>query len=314
MEVKQIQPAHADHISGYKEKYLEEMFKNESVVAQRKYDGERMLIHFDHGKAYCTSRRFSKKTGRYMENQDKLPILQEFAKAIENLGYTVIDCEFYGKDWATAVGVLHSLPERAIELQKENEVKFAVFDCLWYDGMDITVLPYKNRQWYAQEAVRKISSNQVHTTFEYDSLVHSKAQWEWMMEDAIRAGFEGIVIKSLDRSYYDKAAMLKCKKFETVDVVVYDYQQGRGKYSDTIGALLVGYYDPETHSIIHISKVNCSTDEERDFWRDHWDELKFTVIEVKCQEITDTSLRHPVYIRRREDKDYKMCTKDTIFK
>lgn len=314
MEVKQIYPAHADHISGYREKYLQDMFDNEEVIAQCKYDGERMLIHFENDEAACTSRRFSKKTGRYMENQDKLPILQTFAKKLQRKGYTVIDCEFYGKDWATAVGVLHSLPERAIALQVDNEVRFSVFDCLWFDGRDITELPYKERLAYASIVIDELESDQVHPAAEFDVLIRSSCDWQTCMNTAINIGFEGIVIKSLSRKYYDKAAMLKCKKFETVDVVVYDYQQGRGKYENTIGALLVGYYDPEKDEIVHVSKVNCGTDEDRDFWRDHWNELKGSVIEVKCQEITDRSLRHPVYIRKRPDKDFKMCTKETIFK
>ena len=134
------------------------------------------------------------------------------------------------------------------------------------------------------------------------------------MQNAIDVGFEGIVVKSLKKTYRDMGASLKCKKFETVDVVVYDYIQGRGKYIDTVGALSIGYYDPTTGNIKHISQVNCGTDAERNMWRDRWSELKDSVIEVKCQEVTETSLRHPVYIRLREDKTAEMCTKDTIFK
>lgn len=114
-KVKQLQPNHADHITGYKDKYIDEMLFNEEVVAQPKYDGERMLIHINNGEVYCTSRRFSKKTGRYMENQDKLPVLKETFKNFK-YDYTVIDCEAYSKDWSTTVGILHSLPERAIKL------------------------------------------------------------------------------------------------------------------------------------------------------------------------------------------------------
>ena len=47
IDVKQIKPNHADHISGYKEKWLNELYEFEPVIAQPKYDGERMLIHFD---------------------------------------------------------------------------------------------------------------------------------------------------------------------------------------------------------------------------------------------------------------------------
>lgn len=328
-KVLQLQPNHADHISYYKEKYLDDMFTREMVIAQPKYDGERMLIHINNGEVYCTSRRYSKKTGRFMENQDKLPILQEVFKNFD-LDYTVLDCECYSKDWSTIVGILHSLPERAIELSKINVPHFAVFDCIWYNGQDMRDNYYGDRLKLAAEVVNKVNYEPLHMVASMQddpkigwtvnqkwyrfSFIKSKEDWQTAMQKALDAGFEGIVVKSLARKYYDKGASLKCKKFETVDCVVYDYQQGTGKYADTVGALKIGYYDPDTDSIIGISKVNCSTDEERNRWRDEWETRKNSVIEVKCQEITERSLRHPVYIRRREDKDKTMCTKETIFK
>lgn len=322
MDAIQIAPNHADHISGYREKYLEEMIKNELVIAQPKYDGERMLIHVCKGQIFCTSRRHSKKTDRYMENQDKLPVLKEILKPILDLDYTVIDCECYAKDWSTIVGILHSLPERAIELQKEDEAKFACFDCLWYDGKELSTAPYMYRLQHLFDILKVVNHDNFHfvqlmnkssisTTLEP---VESLEDIYSRMNLAIKSGFEGIVVKSMNRTYYEKGASLKVKKFETLDVVVCGYQQGRGKYADTIGALEIGYYDEDKDEVIRISRVNCGTDEERDLWRDNWEEWKNTVIEVKCQEVTEKSLRHPVYIRRREDKDYKSCTRETIFK
>jgi ATP-dependent DNA ligase len=323
-KVKQIQPNHADHVSGYREKYLQEMLDYEAVVAQPKYDGERMLIHINHEEVYCTSRRHSKKTDRFMENQDKLPDLCEACKSFD-LDYTVIDCECYAKDWSTIVGILHSLPERAIELSKRNVPRFAVFDCLFYDGKDLRLLPYCDRLLCVAKVVHKINYEPMHVVkfineelkpddiknLHYLSRVD---EFDTAMKNAINMGWEGIVVKSLFRTYYDVGASIKCKKFETVDCVVCGYDVGRGKYSDTVGALHIGYYDPDSDSIIKISNVNCGTDEERNMWRDHWTELKNSVIEVKCQEITEKSLRHPVYIRLRDDKDYKMCIRSTIFK
>ena len=323
-KVKQIQPNHADHVSGYREKYLQEMLDYEGVVAQPKYDGERMLIHINHGEVYCTSRRHSKKTNRFMENQDKLPALCEACKNFD-LDYTVIDCECYAKDWSTIVGILHSLPERAIELSKLDTPHFAVFDCLFYDGKDLRQLPYCDRLLCVAKTVHKINYEPMHIVkFINEELkpddmknlhyLSRVAEFDVAMKNAINMGWEGIVVKSLFRTYYDIGASIKCKKFETVDCVVCGYDVGRGKYSDTVGALHIGYYDPDSDSIIKISNVNCGTDEERNMWRDHWTELKNSVIEVKCQEITEKSLRHPVYIRLRDDKDYKMCTRSTIFK
>lgn len=322
--LEQIQPNHADHISGYKTAYIEDMLKKEVCIAQPKYDGERMLIHIDHSTIYCTSRRFSKKTGQYVENQDKLPILKQIFSKFLDVGYTVIDCECYSKDWSTIAGILHSLPERAIELQKENPAKFACFDCLFYNGVDLREFEYCYRLQFLKRIFKHFVSdpnchivkfmNKEVVDIDNMKAVSSLEDAQERMDRAISAGFEGIVIKSLERKYYDKAAVLKCKKFETVDVVVIGYQEGNGKYSGQVGALRVGYYRPETDEFVYMSKVNCGTDEDRMNWTQHKDELLHSVIEVKCQEITKTSLRHPVLIRRREDKSYEMCTKEIIFK
>lgn len=321
---EQIQPNHADHISGYKTTYLEDMLQNEVVIAQPKFDGERMLIHIDRGNIYCTSRRFSKKTGQYVENQDKLPILKDILKDVLFLNYTVIDCECYAEDWSTIAGILHSLPERAVELQKEHPARFACFDCLFYDGIDIREQPYVFRLHQLNNVLKNVHD----MNFHFCSYVDEEGYYRWghargftsldqiykTRDKLISEGFEGIVVKSLQRKYYDKAASLKCKKFETVDVVVIGYQEGNGKYSGQVGALQVGYYKPDTDEFVYMSKVNCGTDEDRMNWTQHKDELLHSVVEVKCQEITKTSLRHPVLIRRRDDKSYEMCTKETIFK
>lgn len=324
-KVKQLQPNHADHISGYKDKYIDDMIANESVIAQPKYDGERMLIHINNGEVYCTSRRFSKKTERYMENQDKLPILKEIFKDFK-YDYTVIDCEAYSKDWSTAVGILHSLPERAIKLQEENKMYFACFDCLYFDGQDVRTLDYASRLAMLVLVLQCIDMTYVHLVdfVEPNSLelvhlvdthsISSSSQINNMMNVSIDKGFEGIVIKSLNRKYYDKAACIKCKKFETVDVIICGYQEGNGKYNGSVGAMYIGYYDETINNVVKISKVNCGTDEEREYCNQHREELLNTVVEIKCQEVTDKSLRHPVFIRYRPDKDYKMCTKQTIFK
>lgn len=331
-EVMQLAPNHADHISCYNEKYLHEMFKTEPVIAQPKYDGERMLVHFDGPNVYCTSRRFSKKTGRYMENQCRLPKLQSAWQQRWNslpeekrIGYTVIDCECYAKTWSEAASVLHSLPERAAELQNTIHIKYACFDCLIFDGVDIRERSYRERLHQLMLFIRDYRVDALHFAqfmndehkpdgYMHSTLIQSDDDWKECMQNAIAAGFEGIVCKSLFKAYYDKGASLKCKKFETVDVVVYSYNQGTGKYANTVGALLVGYYDPAKNDIVHISRVNCGTDAERNMWRDQWAELKGSVIEVKCQEITNRSLRHPVYVRLRKDKNPYDCTRETIFK
>lgn len=317
-KVKQILPSHAEHLSKFKEKYIDNLFKTDTLIVQPKFDGERMLIHFNNEEIYTTSRRVNK-DGYYMENQDKLPKLTslKIPYSFENkpIGYTVIDCECYAKNWNEIVGVLHSLPERAIELQKEVDVKFAVFDILFFDGCDLRDIPYMDRLSILIDFINILKEyNDASFIDITPTKPIKKEEIEKEMESALNEGYEGIVIKPLSKFYYDKGALIKVKKFETVDLVIMDYQPGEGKYEGLIGAVIVGYYDEATDSLVKVAKVNCGTDEERRNWTANWNNMLGKVMEVKCQEITDKSLRHPVYIRLRDDKSYKMCTKDTIFK
>lgn len=309
-KVKQIWPAHADHISHFNDKFINKLFEND-VVVQRKYDGERMLIHFNYDETYCTSRRTSKKTNRYMENQDKIANLPHI-----NLGYTVIDCEFYGDTWADAVGILHSLPDRALQLQINTSIHFAVFDCLFFDGVDVREQPYEVRLNYVHQILNILNTqlNDFRFHFVEQFKVNNIDEAMKIAKDYWSEGKEGIVLKPLTKAYYDKGMMLKIKKIETLDVVVCGYQEGNGKYQGLVGALYVGYYD--NGNIVKISKVNCGTDDDRKMRKQWFDEGTAIgrVVEVKCQEITEKSLRHPVYLRLRDDKSKEMCTKDTIFK
>ena len=306
-DVKQIWPAHADHISGYKQAFIDNLFEEGKVVVQQKYDGERMLVHFDGSNVYCTSRRLSKKTGKYMENQDKIVNLPHLT-----LGYTVIDCEFYSNSWSDAVGILHSLPERAKKLQENIDIRFGVFDCLFFDGTDVRDQPYEVRLQYVKQILAIINDSRFHFVKQWN--VNNIEEAMKIANDVWSLGGEGIVLKPLTKAYYDVGMMLKIKRTETLDVAVCGYQEGRGKYQGTVGALYVGYYDGK--DIVKVSKVNCGTDADRAMWKAWFDEGTAIgrVIEVKCQEITDKSLRHPVYLRVRNDKTKEMCTKETIFK
>lgn len=347
--IEQIYPAHADHISGYDwtkrngTNAIDDMLEHEHVVAQIKHDGERIKMHFDgRNDTIMDSRRASKKLGglyaQCQQNFDKFRnthlyyddktdnvigtsiTLNDTAK---DLGYTVLDGELKavrnGKDsWSDIVGVIHSLPDRARQLMKSNEfeVKYMVFDCCFYDGKDIRDLPYAKRYEFAKKVVDGLKFENKSIELVKNQVITSKEELYKFRDECIANGYEGCVIKSLDRSYYDKGAYIKAKKFETVDLVVYGYQEGNGKYAGTVGALNVGYYDPHTGSIVHVTDVNCGTDQDRAEWLQGLkDGSRYKgVIEVKCQEITDKSLRHPVYVRYRPDKPYTDCVRESIFK
>lgn len=307
MRIKQLQPSYAYHVEYVKEKNIKRLFSTNQMIAQKKYDGERLLVHFDNGNTYCTSRRISKKTNRFNELQDNLPTFH----ATLDLDYTVLDGEIYSKDWSTVAGITKSLPERSLLLQQENEAKYAAFDCLFFDGEDVRELPYFERLELAKIVIKQLNKPHMHIT--ESTPVNSREHGILLMDEYIKQGFEGAVLKHLNMTYDEKYAILKLKKSITIDCVVYDKVQGNGKYTDTAGALSLGYYDPETKEIVHITQCSPGSDADRNNWRDSWEELKLSVVEVKCQELTKTSMRHPVIVRIRHDKTYEMCIRETIF-
>lgn len=317
----QFKPAHADRIDGYdwtnKKGYnsLDDMLANEQVVAQRKYDGERIKMHIDGAETVMDSRRISKKTGLYAQCQDNFP---EFQNLNIDLGYTVLDGELTairdGKDsWSDIVGVIHSLPERAKSLKETGEFKvvYRVFDCCFVDGEDIRDLPYEERLAFAKTIVDRIGRDDIKLVI--SEHITTKDDLYAVKDKFVNVGCEGIVVKSLNRKYYDVGAYIKAKRSIDVDVVAYDFEYGNGKYSNTVGALKCGYWDGD--KIVHVCDLNCGTDQDRAEWlQGMFDKSRlYGVIEVKCQEVTKDSLRHPVYVRYRPDKDYKMCTKESIF-
>lgn len=111
------------------------------------------------------------------------------------------------------------------------------------------------------------------------------------------AGYEGYVLKDGQRP--GQAPWLKVKDRDTVDLRIYDYVPGVGKYLNMVGSVKAKTDD---------GLLNCSlsgmNDTVRDMLTKNQEQFLGTVIEVAYTEATENgSLKHPRFIRFREDKN-----------
>lgn len=126
--------------------------------------------------------------------------------------------------------------------------------------------------------------------------VRNEAEVKALCDHAVEMGFEGIVLKTKSGVYEHKRSALWCKvkQFETVDLQVIGMEPGTGKHEGRLGALICLFNGKNVRV-----GTGFSDEQREEFMR----ELP-RIVEVGCQEKTSGgSLRFPVFMRVREDKD-----------
>ena len=123
-------------------------------------------------------------------------------------------------------------------------------------------------------------------------------------KDAIEAGFEGIMIKSVDASYECKRSVswLKMKPFIEVSLEITNVEEGTGKNAGRLGALVCSGVDDGRDIQVNVGS-GLSDDERTEFWANR-DNLPRQIVEVRADAITQNqdgtySLRFPRFLRFR---------------
>jgi ATP-dependent DNA ligase len=133
-------------------------------------------------------------------------------------------------------------------------VELYLFDCLFYEGIDLTGMPLIDRKKVLRDVVW------------YDDKIHftpyrgtgSAA----MYREACARGAEGIIAKRADSTYQSarSADWLKIKCVLQQEFVIGGYTAPQGA-REHLGALLVGYYD-EAGALRFAGKVGTGYDQE----------------------------------------------------
>lgn len=248
--------------------------KMKKVSVEPKYDGVRVQIHYKrHGGEYgkplviSYSRNLEQTTGMF-------PELLTIGNQLD-ADDVILDAEAVGMDPTTGARLsfqdtITRKRKHGIEqAQKNIPLTFFVFDILYKDGKDLLSKDLLTRRKLLEEAVKKgnvlcVSSHIV---------TNSPDELRAFHDIQLKAGLEGVVVKKVDSPYEPGRKGFSWVKFkqeegktgkltDTIDAVVMGYYKGEGKRSGFgIGAFLVGVKDHD--NIVTLTKIGTGVTDEK---------------------------------------------------
>jgi len=238
-------------------------------AAEYKLDGERVQVHMQGEKIILYSRSLENITSYYPDIVEKISkslgaheaILEAEAVAInENTG-----------EFLAFQELMHRRRKYNIaKVVSQYPITINFFDVMFVDGKSCLDLPYIERRKILEKIVKEDEFAKLMPM----TLVKSDNEVEDVLENAINAGCEGLMLKQLDAPYRAGARgsnWLKLKREyrnelgDSLDLVVTGAFFGRGRRTGRYGALLLATYDDKTDTYPSICKVGTGfTDENLD--------------------------------------------------
>jgi bifunctional non-homologous end joining protein LigD len=208
-------------------------------VYEPKLDGVRALIYVSRGTVRIYSRN------RKLLNDAYPELVEALSEAVR--GDAVLDGEIVAFDPARGITSFARLQQR-MQLRdpvrarrSQVAVHLYLFDCLYYEGINLTGLPLPERKSVLKDIVRYADPIRF-TPFRATGATA-------MLRKACAQGEEGIIAKRSDSRYLSarSADWLKIKCLRRQELVIGGYTAPQGS-RERLGALLVGYYDPSQGS------------------------------------------------------------------
>jgi bifunctional non-homologous end joining protein LigD len=301
----------------------EKAFSKAGWIWELKYDGYRLLASREAGAARLFYRR----------GMDSTATFPEIARALSALPFDsfVLDGEVVVLD-EKAKPSFSKLQQRAL-LQRRTDIARAsvelpatlfAFDLLAFEDFDLRPLPLSERKALLQRLLPKAGPVRFAD--------HVETLGEELLAQAGAMGLEGVVGKKADASYRSgrSADWIKVRLDRTGDFAVVGWSKPEGSRSG-FGALHLAYW--KDGGLVYAGRVGTGFS-ERDIAALHarleprrraapaftgaaptgkghaWVEPEL-IVEVRYKEFTrDGNLRHPAFLRLRDDKPIEDCTRD----
>jgi len=218
-------------------------------VYEPKLDGVRALVYVNGGSVRIFSRNRKPLNGAYPE------LVEALEPAVR--GDAVLDGEVVAFDPDRGVTSFARLQQR-MQLRdpvrarrSQVPIHLYLFDCLFYEGVDLTGLPLIDRKAVLRDVVW------------FDDPIrftpHMTTGSAAMLREACAQGAEGILAKRADSRYVSARSndWLKLKCVRQQELVIGGYTAPQGS-RERLGALLVGYH--EGKSLRYAGKVGTGYD------------------------------------------------------
>ncbi|MBU0615805.1 MAG: ATP-dependent DNA ligase [Nanoarchaeota archaeon] len=271
-------------------KDVKEGFERVGVPAQLeyKYDGFRIQIHKNKDEIRLYTRRLEEVTSQF-------PDVVEFVKKHTKGDSFILDSECVGYDPKTGKYLAFQKISQRIkrkydieDMAKKFPVEVNVFDVISYNGKNMIAEPMSERRKIIERIVKKVEkkilpSKHIITSDEKDA--------EKFYRESLKAGNEGIMLKSLESPYKPGARvgfMVKLKPvMDTLDLVIVGAEWGEGKRSHWLSSFTLACVSDGKY--LEIGKMGTGIKEKAEegvSFEQLTEELKPLIISEKGKEVT----------------------------
>lgn len=204
-----------------------------------KWDGVRAIAYCRPGRVQLQTRNLHDVTAQYPEVKRLSRRLGSFDAVLD--GELVVFDEAARPSFELLQQRIHQTEPSVVRRRmKSHPVVYVVFDLLYFDGHDLTGLPYERR--------RQVLDNLELDGESWRTPGYSVGHAAELLEASREQGLEGMVLKRLDSPYAPgkrTGAWLKVKNTLRQELVIGGWTRGEGRRRKHLGALLVGYFEGE---------------------------------------------------------------------